>query len=154
MRAVAKLREELPVALSKAPDPGKLVLEAIQGYDFSEKSSASKEALKSKRAYILLLECLFPVFRSDENPFVPEDVKDKAREIANFWRQQMGFDKDVKSADELDIQAFLQLLTTFRIAQDYGQDELCELLLPIAGFRGSPALCLFLGLYSKIPGLS
>jgi len=155
MKEVETLRNELSVALSKAPDAAKLVMDALEGYDFSESGSILGEKKKppfspNRKACILLLESLFPIFGNDDSGVVPSDVKDSAREIAEFWRKEMKIE-DVDSASGLDVQAFLQLLASFRIAADYEKDELWGLLFVILGRKQAPELCWSLGLSSDIP---
>ncbi|GLJ39039.1 hypothetical protein SUGI_0795840 [Cryptomeria japonica] len=147
------LRDQLPAALGMVSQGAQAVVNAIKGYDFSESGSRlndEKESVK-RRACICLLECLFPVLGSNENAPVAKGIQERAREVAKMWREKMGFEKSLESASKLDIQVFLQLLVTFRIGKDFGQDELCEMLLQIVSLRESPALALFLGLSPKMP---
>ncbi|KAH9316476.1 hypothetical protein KI387_025103 [Taxus chinensis] len=151
-----KMGEELPSALSMAKDAAVLVLKAIEGYDFSESRTTSNDKKESyssanRRVCISLLECLFPLLGRDENVVVAKEVQDKAREMARVWKQKMGLEKRLDSASKLDIQAFLQLLATFRIGTDFDHDELCELLFRITRLKQSPALASFLGLSAKMP---
>lgn len=154
LKEVETLRNELSEALLKVPDAAKLVMNALEGYDFSESGTILGEKKRppfspNRKACILLLESLFPVFGDDDSAVVPSDVKDSAREIADTWRKEMKIE-NVESASWLDIQAFLQLLASFRIAADCEKDELWRLMFTILGRKQAPELCWSLGLSSDV----
>eukprot|EP01018_Ginkgo_biloba_P028807 Gb_09729 [translate_table: standard] len=156
-KSIGAFRDELPVAFSKTRDAAKLVFKVLEGYDFSESASNradKKESVASvnRRACILVLECLFPVFATDKGS-IPAKVRDAAKEVVELWRKKMGIERNASSCNALDAQAFLQLLATFRIADEYEKDELVELVLAISRRKQTPDLCKHLGLSAKIPGI-
>lgn len=148
-----KLRKQLPAALATVNHGASTVLRAMKDYDFSKRDTSLNDSGKTinKKMCISMLECLFPVLGSDQNAPVGTYVQDMARDMAKAWREKMGLEKSLEGASKLDIQAFLQLLATFRIGKDFEQDELCEMLLQIVSLRESPALALFLGLSPRMP---
>jgi hypothetical protein len=121
MKELETLRNELPWCSVKSPDAAKLVMNALEP-PFST----------DRKACILLLECLYPIFGSDDSGVVPSDVKDSAREIAKAWRKEMKIEKKSGRAGRVNIRAFLKFLASFRIAADYERDELWGLLLAVS----------------------
>jgi hypothetical protein len=126
MKEVETLRNELPVALRKAPDAAKLVMNALEP-PFSP----------NRKACILLLESLYKIFGNDDSGVVPSDVKDSAREIAKAWRKEVKIEKNTGRAGRANIRAFLKFLASFRIAADYERDELWGLLLAVSSDDGN-----------------
>jgi hypothetical protein len=157
---VGAMRTELPPALQCAIDPARMVLGALDGYHLPDPVGPEKNrdagAFANRRACILLLECLAvaladPVLGSD-HPVVPSNIKESAKQVADHWKSKMDSTPVDAPAFPLDAQAFLQLLTTFGLAPEYNDDELCKLVSAIARRRQTPALYRSLGLSAKIPG--
>ncbi|CAK9866861.1 unnamed protein product [Sphagnum jensenii] len=156
---VGAMRTELPPALQCAIDPARMVLGALDGYHLPDPVGPEKNrdagAFANRRACILLLECLAvaladPVLGSD-HPVVPSNIKESAKQVADHWKSKMDSTPVDAPAFPLDAQAFLQLLTTFGLAPEYNDDELCKLVSAIARRRQTPALYRSLGLSAKIP---
>jgi len=141
MKAVEILRNELPVALRKAPDVARLVMNALE-LPFST----------NRKACILLLESLYNIFGNDDSCVVPSDVKDSAREIAKAWRKDVKIEKNTGRAGRKKIRAFLKFLASFRIAADYDRDELWGLLLAVSSEVQTLELCRSLGLTPNVSG--
>ncbi|KAI5064816.1 hypothetical protein GOP47_0019511 [Adiantum capillus-veneris] len=157
-KEIAALRNEVTAALHSAIDPSRLVLKALEGYHVLElDSNHAKEtgASTNRRACILLLECLAEVLRDgEENPIVPPNIKEAAKEVAKLWRSKrdatLSSSSDAGSENSLDAQAFLQLLMTFGVASEFDEDELLKLVYAVCRRRQTPALCQSLGLQHKM----
>lgn len=145
------IRKELPSALKCSSDPSKLVLKAIDGYYSSGSGSevAPGKKLSHRRSCITLLEAL--TFVLDEND-VADSIKEEVRKIADLWKSKL----NPKGTDQialLDAQSFLQLIATFQIADEYDEDELCNLVVPICNRKHVPGLWRNLGLANKASDL-
>jgi len=139
MKEVETLRKVFPMVLRKAADVAKLVVNALEP-PFST----------NRKSCILLLECLYPIFGSDDSGVIPSYVKDSAREIAKAWRKEMKIEKTTGRAGRANIRAFLKFLASFRIAADYERDELWGLLLAVLSDMETIELCWCLGLSPNI----
>jgi hypothetical protein len=150
---------ELPAALRSAPDPARLVLNALEGYFYVPDQGSKKNDLftSNKRACIILLEALANVLSSRsgpaEQPTVSEELKSSAKQIAAFWRSKIDPDLELPSNQSIEVQSLLQLLATFGLAAEFDSDELCKLVLLISRRKQTPHLCRSLGLSLKAPGL-
>ncbi|XP_002960412.2 FRIGIDA-like protein 3 [Selaginella moellendorffii] len=155
----ASLRHELPGALKCAVDPARMVVVALEAYlpDPSSSTRKASDASASRRACILLLECLQVVLADPvlgvDHPVVPSHVKEVAKDMAEKWRSRMDVQKDAAGGSSLDAQAFLQLLATFGISSEYDEEELCGLISAIARRKKTPALCRAIGLSARIPAI-
>jgi hypothetical protein len=141
MRELVVLRNQLLVVLREENDAAKLVMNALEP-PFST----------DRKACILLLECLYPIFGSDDSGVVPSDVQDSAREIAKAWRKEMKIVKKSGCVSRVNMRAFLKFLASFRIAADYERDELWGLLLAVLSDMETIELCWCLGLSPNISG--
>lgn len=134
------------MAFSGVPDAAKLVIKALESYDFAECGLTHIEERRpqisiNRKARILLLDSLFLGFGNDDSRVVQSDVKDSARKIAKAWRKEIKFEKYTVSTGKGDLRAFLKLLASFRIAADYPRDELWGLLFVISSSEQTPELC-------------
>lgn len=161
-KEIVSLRNEITVALHSAIDPSRLVLKALEGYHVLElDSNHAKEtgASTNRRACILLLECLAevladPTLAGEQQPVVPPNIKEVAKEVAKLWRSKrdatLSSSSDGGNENSLDAQAFLQLLVTFGITSEFDEDELLKLVYAVCRRRQTPALCQALGLKHKM----
>lgn len=161
-KEIVTLRNEIAVALHSAIDPSRLVLKALEGYHVLElDSNHAKEtgASTNRRACILLLECLAevlvePNLAGEQQPVVPPNIKEAAKEVAKLWRSKrdatLSSSSDGGNENSLDAQAFLQLLVTFGITSEFEEDELLKLVYAVCRRRQTPALCQALGLKHKM----
>ncbi|XVF56931.1 hypothetical protein PTKIN_Ptkin06aG0160200 [Pterospermum kingtungense] len=149
------MRCEISDALHLAPNPAKLVLDALSTFYNSKSGDASKnkknksiffnsEALCNVRtSCILLLEQLRTVTFQIE-PHVNEEVL----KLAVDWKERMQkYQKGVMAY------GFLQLIVTYRLMSVYDVDELLCILVIASEYKQSPDLCLVLGLTDKIHAL-
>lgn len=142
------MRCEISKALQLAPDPARLVLDAISTFNKSESWNAhemkwngfnSGDFCHVRKSCILLLEQLrtFP-FKID--PHVNEEVL------------KLAFDWKERALKGVVAYGFLQLIVTYSLISSYEADELFGLLEIASEYHQSPALCLALGLTDKIHG--
>ncbi|CAI9107254.1 OLC1v1006572C2 [Oldenlandia corymbosa var. corymbosa] len=159
---LAVMREEIPVALKAANDPASLVLDSLSGFYNGEMptSDAKKDAnlLGLRRTCIMLMECLSILLANLDEDLIPviisEDVKERARVIAEEWKPKLDeLDVDASSGNSLEAHAFLQLLATFGINSDFDQDNLSKLIPMVSRRRQTADLCRSLGLSDKMPGV-
>ncbi|KAG8478911.1 hypothetical protein CXB51_028761 [Gossypium anomalum] len=140
------MRCEISDALQLAPDPARLVLDAISTFNKPESSNTHEKKWNGfnsgnlchvRKSCILLLEQLrtFP-FQID--PHVNEEVL------------KLAFDWKERALKGVVAYGFLQLIVTYSLISGYEADELFGLLVIASEYHQSPALCLALGLTDKI----
>ncbi|CAJ2635309.1 frigida-like protein [Trifolium pratense] len=161
-KKVTVFREEISVALESATDPARLVLDLLVGFYPANETTQQKDtmgaALQGKRkSSILILEALASLL-ARANPgadhLLNPETKQQAKAMADEWRLKLASaDIDAANGHSLEAEAFLQLLSTFRIASEFGEEELCKLVLAVAQNRSAPELCRSVGLTHKVPGL-
>ncbi|XP_007030124.2 PREDICTED: uncharacterized protein LOC18599882 isoform X1 [Theobroma cacao] len=143
---------EISDALQLAPDPAKLVLDAVSTFHYSKSGNAPKSKKKSedgfhsgalckvRKSCILLLEQL-RTFPFQIEPHVNEEVL----KLAVDWKG-----RTLKHRKGVMAYGFLQLIVTYCLMSAYDADELLGLLVIASDYRQSPDLCLALGLADKI----
>jgi len=136
------LKEELFVALLKAPDAAKLVLNALEP-PFS---------WNINDPIFLLLKGLYRIFGKAESFVFPSDVKNSAREIAKAWKDKMNLKDNTSRGGKVYAVLFLKFLASFKIAADYERNELWGLLLAVSGKPQTLVLCRCLGLTPYVSG--
>ncbi|XVF06578.1 hypothetical protein REPUB_Repub06bG0061400 [Reevesia pubescens] len=146
------MRCEVSAALQLAPDPAKLVLDALSTFYHSKSGDAPKKKKNSgdgfnsgalgklRQSCILLLEQLRTF------PFLIEPhVNEEVLKLAADWKERMQkYQKSVMAY------GFLHLIVTYFLMSAYDVDELLVLLVIASEYRQSPDLCLSLGLTDKI----
>ncbi|MCL7025048.1 hypothetical protein MKW94_028696 [Papaver nudicaule] len=168
---ILELREEIPAALKSATEPAQLVLACLEGFypplettttntspHQGDKRDGSLQGMR--RSCIRLMESVAPLLMggpedpdANDHPLDPE-TKQQAKVIADEWKPRLAeADIDASNGNSLEAEAFLQLLATFRIASEFNEEELCKLVLAVAGRRQTPELCRSLGLTHKMPGV-
>ncbi|CAL5197762.1 unnamed protein product [Lathyrus oleraceus] len=161
-KKVPVFREEISVALESAIDPARLVLDLLVGFYPANDTTQQKEklgaALQGKRkSCILILEAMASLLaRADPGAdhLLNPETKQQAKAIADEWRLKLASaDIDAANGNSLEAEAFLQLLSIFRIASEFGEEELCKLVLAVAQNRSAPELCRSIGLTHKVPAL-
>ncbi|KAG9149559.1 hypothetical protein Leryth_014334 [Lithospermum erythrorhizon] len=159
---LATLREEIPIALRAANDPGSLILDSLKGFYRSDVSisDAKKDSilLGLRRSCIMLMECLdsFLTHLDQESlsGIISESVKERAKAIAEEWKPMLDeLDVDAGNGNSLEAHAFLQLLATFGIDSDFDQEILSKLIPMVSRRRQTADLCRSLGLTDKMPGV-
>ncbi|KAF8388652.1 hypothetical protein HHK36_027329 [Tetracentron sinense] len=159
---LATIREEIPLALKAATDPGSLVLDSLEDFYRLEvptlDGKRDSSLLGLRRTCIMLMECLGLLLVDPKlgsvSDIISEDVKEQAKAIAEEWKPKLDdLDIDSSSGNSLEAHAFLQLLATFRIASDFDQEEISKLIPTVSRRRQTADLCRSLGLSEKMPGV-
>ena len=160
-RNLSVIREEISVALESATDPAHLVLDSLEGFyptnettQLKDKMDAALQGMHECR--IVILEAMATLLaRADPGAdhLLNPETKQHAKAIADEWRPMLASaDIDAANGNSLEAEAFLQLLSTFRIASEFDEEELCKLVLAVAELRQAPELCRSVGLIHKVPG--
>ncbi|KAJ9549012.1 hypothetical protein OSB04_021555 [Centaurea solstitialis] len=159
---LASIKEEIPIALKAAADPGGLVLDSLSGFYISENSNMDgkkdSNLLGQRRTCIMLMECLSVLLANLDENFVSKvisvDVKERAKAIAEEWKPKLDdLDVDASNGNSLEAHAFLQLVATFGIDSGFLQEDLSKLIPMVSRRRQTADLCRFLGLSEKMPGV-
>lgn len=156
------MREEISVALQNATDPALLVLDSLEGFypanDTSQPKDKTGAALPGMRkSCITILEAMATLLaRADAGAdhLLNPETKQQAKAIADEWRPKLvRADIDAANGNSLEAEAFLQLISTFRIASEFDEEELCKLVLAVAQLRQTAELCRSIGLIHKMPAV-
>lgn len=161
-KQMSVMREEISVALESATDPARLVLDSLAGFYPANETTQLKDkisaALEGKRtSCILILEAMASLLaRADPGAdhLLNPETKQQAKAIAGEWRPKLAnADNDAANRNSLEAEAYLQLISTFRIASEFDEEELCKLILAVAQHRLAPELCRSIGLTHKVPAV-
>ncbi|XP_022748471.1 uncharacterized protein LOC111298039 isoform X2 [Durio zibethinus] len=138
-----QMRHEISNALQLAPDPAKLVLDALSSFYRSKSGEGFKGAALSnvRKSCILLLEQLMTC-----SVQIERQVNEEALKLAVEWKQRM----EEKYPQGVMAYGFLQFIVTYCLSSAYNMDELLHLLVTASEYRQSPDLCLALGFADKI----
>ncbi|KAG9154368.1 hypothetical protein Leryth_000806 [Lithospermum erythrorhizon] len=156
------LREEIPIALNSANDPGSLILDSLKGFYRSDVSisDAKKDSilLGLRRSCIMLMECLGSLMTHLDQKFlssiISASVKERAKAVAEEWKPMLDeLDVDAGNGNSLEAHAFLQLLATFGIDSAFDKESLFKLIPMVSRRRQTADLCRSLGLTEKMPGV-
>ncbi|KAJ9158963.1 hypothetical protein P3X46_024503 [Hevea brasiliensis] len=156
------IREKLSVALESANEPARLVLDSLEAFypplETNQPMDKKDAALQGmRRSCIMFMESLAALLaRIDPGAdhLLNPEIKQQAKAIADEWKPKLASAGiDATNGNSLEADAFLQLLSTFRIASEFDEEELCKLVLVIARRRQAPELCHSLGLTHKMPGV-
>nr|GEX32217.1 FRIGIDA-like protein 3 [Tanacetum cinerariifolium] len=154
-RNLASIKEEIPIALRAAVDPGGLVLDSLSGFYISE-ATKNSNLLGVRRTCIMLMECLSILLTNLDvetlGDVIDDDVKERAKAIAEEWKPKLNdINVDGSNGNSLEAHAFLQLVATFGIDSGLVQDDLLKLIPMVCRRRQTADLCRFLGLSEKMP---
>ncbi|KAJ1288310.1 hypothetical protein BS78_02G079400 [Paspalum vaginatum] len=136
---LAAIREEIPSALKKASHPYGLVLDSLEEFYAGDNlvldGKKDGDLLGVRRTCLMLMESLGQLQTDDVTRFTPEghmlttNIKERAKKIAFEWKSKLdSIDIDASNGNCLEAHAFLQLLATFGIADEYNEDDMCKLL--------------------------
>ncbi|GJW11320.1 FRIGIDA-like protein 3 [Tanacetum coccineum] len=156
-RNLASIKEEIPIALRAAVDPGGLVLDSLSGFYISE-ATKNSNLLGVRRTCIMLMECLSILLTNLDvetlGNVIDDDVKERAKAIAEEWKPKLNdINLDGSNGNSLEAHAFLQLVATFGIDSGLVQDDLLKLIPMVCRRRQTADLCRILGLSEKMPGV-
>ncbi|KAF8409693.1 hypothetical protein HHK36_005772 [Tetracentron sinense] len=140
------IRDEVSVAFLSASDPGKLVLDAMQGFYRPNSRRGKDWKLDAiRRTCLLLLEQLMKVSTQ-----IKPQVRENAKKLAVEWKGKLTTDGE----SPLEALAFLQLLATYGLVSVFNADELIDIIVSVTGRRQYlPHLCRVLDLTDKMPDL-
>ncbi|CAL9096119.1 unnamed protein product [Musa acuminata var. zebrina] len=142
---IAEIRKELGAAIRSAPDPAKLVLDAMDGFHRPRaEGEKDGDVQVIKRTCLSLLEQVQILA-----PEIKSSVKDQAKKVAVEWKGQILDDSD----KGMDAFAFLQLLATYRLASEFNTDEILDLFVLISRRKQALELCKRLGLVQYMSDL-
>lgn len=142
------IRVELADAWKHAPDPAKLVVDAME--------EDSDPGRRSRRVAVVLLEELMRA-----KVEVGDEVKEKAMAIAVEWKRKLaasagrhGEGEDEGEEEGLEKLCFLHLLAAFGLVESgaFDMNELVEYAVVIARYRQAVELCSAIGFGDKICG--
>ncbi|XP_071723372.1 FRIGIDA-like protein 3 [Rutidosis leptorrhynchoides] len=155
---LASIKDEIPIALKAAVNPGGLVLDSLSGFYSLVDGKKDANLLGQRRTCIMLMECLSVLLtKLDEksvSKVISDDVKERAKVIAEEWKPKLDdLDVDASNGNSLEAHAFLQLVATFCIDSDFVHEDLSKLIPMVSRRRQTADLCRFLGLSEKMPGV-
>lgn len=154
------IRTELSVALESAIEPARLVLGLLEGFYLpDETDQPENDGMEDARVGIykscsMFLDA-FSAFlvRADASHILNTETKREAKKIACEWILNLkGAEEAANGNNSFGAEILLQLLATFRVASEFGEDELCKIVLAVAHHRQTSELCRSLGLTEKMPG--
>lgn len=151
-------KEQLSVALGSATEPARLVLNALEGFfPPTEITQEGDAALRGMRQSCLILMEALSAFLSKADysaDFFTPEIQQQAIPIANDWKLKLTGESGnaITNGKSLEVEGFLRLLATFRIASEFDAEELCKYALAVASHRQATELCRSLDLTQKMPG--
>ncbi|XP_039022532.1 uncharacterized protein LOC120155008 isoform X2 [Hibiscus syriacus] len=144
------MRSEISDALQLAPDPAKLVLDAISAFYESKSRNAPKKKsgneFNSQLLHSVRKSCILLLEQLRTFPFLIEPhVNEEVLKLAVDWKERAQ-----KCLKGVMAYGFLQLTVTYSLISDYDVNELLGLLVIASEYQQSPELCMALGLTEKI----
>ncbi|KAK3199897.1 hypothetical protein Dsin_023312 [Dipteronia sinensis] len=137
------IRVELGDAFRSGPDPGMMVLDAMEEfYGPNKKARGHKDS--NRWSCLLLLEVLMGI---DVN--FDDAVKEKAKKLAFEWKEKVRMDEE----SGLEAFGFLHLVGTYGLGSEFEKNDLVEYLLLVARYRQGTLLCKAVGLGDKVQDL-
>ncbi|XP_065854518.1 FRIGIDA-like protein 5 isoform X1 [Euphorbia lathyris] len=108
---------EIFTAIQKSPDPGKLVLDAIQGFYPADLKNGNNEFSLSviRRSCTTLIGQLLKI-----SPEVKPEVREEAMRLALDWKSRM----KALAENSQEVLAYLQLLAAFKLGSSFSSGEL------------------------------
>ncbi|WCJ43252.1 hypothetical protein M5689_024007 [Euphorbia peplus] len=121
LREYDSILDEVFTVLQKSPDPGKLVLDAIQGFYPTDVKNGDTEFSMSvvRRSCTTLIGQLLKI-----SPQVKPEVRETAMKLALDWKSRM----KALPENSLEVLAYLQLLAAFKLASSFSRAELQSFL--------------------------
>ncbi|KAK1583244.1 hypothetical protein Q3G72_022132 [Acer saccharum] len=137
------IRVELGDAFRSSPDPGMMVLDAMEVfYGSNKKARCHKDS--NRWSCLLLLEVLMGIEVNIDNA-----VKEKAKKLAFEWKGKVRMDEE----SGLEAFGFLHLVGTYGLGSEFEKNDLVEYLLLVAWYRQGTLLCKAVGLGDKVQDL-
>ncbi|RDX61989.1 FRIGIDA-like protein 1, partial [Mucuna pruriens] len=140
----ARVQAELPGAFQHAPDPGKMVLEALEGFHGEGSELKDSDLRKMRKTCIVLLK----QFRVSALS-VSAEASVRALKLALEWKERLvGSDDNVFGA-----LGFLHLVSAFGLLSEFSLDELVDFLVAAPTNEEFPELCRAVGLTERVPDI-
>ncbi|XVF28842.1 hypothetical protein REPUB_Repub15cG0066900 [Reevesia pubescens] len=150
------LREKIPAALSECIDPARFVMEAISEV-FPVDKRGNERGNDLGWACVLILESVIPVVVDPvigkSRTLVTPSVKEKAKEIAETWKNSLEERGGIENVKTPDVHTFLQHLVTFGIVKKEDLKLYRKLVVGSAWRKQMPKLAVSLGLGDKMPDM-
>ncbi|GMJ08026.1 hypothetical protein HRI_004471800 [Hibiscus trionum] len=153
------ISQELSFALESASEPARLVLYSLQGFYPPDETTQTVDASLQgmRKSCVVLIEAM-AAFSARIDPgaghLLNPETKQQAKAIACEWKPELssvGNGSANGNGKSLEVEAFLQLLATFRIASEFDEEELCKLVVVVSHRRQASELCRSIGLTHKMP---
>ncbi|KAF8023782.1 hypothetical protein BT93_F1082 [Corymbia citriodora subsp. variegata] len=138
-----QLRAELSGALGLAPDPGKLVLGAMEGF-YGDRVT-DRDLMVVRRNCVFLLEVLMRVC-----PSLSNELRESSKKVALDWKGKVNPEGP---RHPMQVLGLLDLVAAYGLMSEFSVDELIDYCVIIAHFAQSRDLCRALGLEDKVPDL-
>ncbi|KAM0950342.1 hypothetical protein DsansV1_C04g0040411 [Dioscorea sansibarensis] len=123
---VERLREEVPAALQRAPNPSKLVLGCMGRFYLQGSKAYSRESemVSSRRSCVLILE----FYLLSGCAAMKEDVFEEAKVGALAWKARILSEGGYSSASEIDALGLILFLASFGVPPEFGTRAFYALL--------------------------
>ncbi|CAK7348286.1 unnamed protein product [Dovyalis caffra] len=142
-----EIRDKLSGAMSVAPDPGALVLDAMEGFYSSKANSKGDkdiELCRLRRTCLDILEAL-----AKNKPTLSMEVKARAKKLALEWKAKV----TLNGESPLEALGFLHLLVAYNLKNEFDVDELVDYFVVVARFKQAIVLCRAIDLGEKTSDL-
>ncbi|XP_072991594.1 truncated FRIGIDA-like protein 1 [Typha latifolia] len=140
---LAAITNELDVAIGSAPNPAKLVLDAMDGfYDSKSEGKKDGEVQVIRRTCLTLLERL-QILSTEIEPL----VRDEAKKLALEWKGKASN----RGENQVEVLSFLQLLVSFKLVSEFKVDEVFNLFVSVCRKKQAVNIFRGLGLVENMP---
>lgn len=140
------IRTELLGLMGAAPDPGAMVLDAMQGfYSSNSRSKGDKDMdlYRLRKSCLDVLEVLTEI-----KPNLSNEVKERAKKLAFEWKGKVNLNGD----SPLEALGFLNLIVAYGLENEFDAGELLDYFVVVARFKQATVLCRSIGLGDKTTG--
>lgn len=141
---IVAIRDEIRPAILSAPDPVSLILNSIDQFDPSQKTTAA-ELRSNRMTCISILECL-----NVSALEISQQSMDRAMEVALKWK---GLITDGKGVNGTVVLSFLVLVAAFGLVESFEADYILDLIATVGMKRSIMDLCRSSAFEGKMPDL-
>ncbi|CAM0153217.1 unnamed protein product [Urochloa decumbens] len=149
------LRAEMPPALKLCVDPAKFVMDAVADV-FPVDRREVRSPADLAWACVLILEAAVPALADPDpeigaaRPLVPRAARERARGMAQEWKEAVEKKGGVEGAKPPDAHAFLQHVATFAVVEREDRPLYRRIVVSFSWRRQMPRLALTLGLEEEM----
>jgi len=124
------LKEKIPVALKKAPEPAKLVFECIGRFYLqgSKAYTTNSPMITARQASILVLEYYLMSGCVESETKMERKLKAEAADAAGAWRKRLVVEGGVAMASEMDARGLTLFLACFGIHGVFRNEDIANLV--------------------------